>query len=194
MADYLEQIAGEWRERAAELAEWTMANLVNRTDVWGRYLPLRQRTELAGSGNHAITAPFREERGKVFLTLSSLEKHYKTRHVGGVLGVHTTSADLTSRWLAIDIDLHDPDDLSVSPQGNYVAARAWRDALANIGLDPLLFDSNGMGGYHILVLFANPMNTKSVRDFGNRLRRLRAARPEHGTRGISGQAPMESLR
>ena len=30
-------------------------------------------------------------------------------------------------------------------------------------------DSNGMGGFHILVIFAEPMSTVSVHDFGKRL-------------------------
>ena len=160
-------MAGEWRERAAELAEWTMGHLVNRSDVWGRYLPAKHRkvTE-AGTVNQAITAPFRDERGKVFLGVSSLEKHFKTRDVGGVLGLHSTSSDFTSRWLAIDIDLHDPQELSVTREGNFVAARGWHDTLAGMGFDPLLIDSNGMGGFHIWVLFAFPMSTQSVHEFG----------------------------
>jgi hypothetical protein len=169
MNEYFDRIGGEWRERATELAEWTMKHMVNRTDVWGRYLAERHRKGESRSRNKAITAPFRDERGKVFLTVSSLAKHYKTRNGGGVLGVHSTSADLTSRWLALDIDLHDPVDVSLSPQSNFSAARSWRDELAQMGFDPLLFDSNGMGGFHILVLFDRPMATGSVNEFGDRL-------------------------
>ncbi len=146
-----------------------MTHLVNRTDVWGRYLSMRQRKGEFGGRNNCITAPFRDERGKVFLQASSLEKHFKTRDVGGVLGLHSTSADVTSRWLALDIDLHDQDNLSVSPQGNFVAARGWRDALAEMGFDPLLMDSNGIGGFHVLVLFAQPMSTATVHAFGKNL-------------------------
>ncbi len=170
MVEYFERIVDEWRERAAELAVWTMTHMVNRTDVWGRYLPKKHRkVDDKGVRNNAITAPFRDERGKVFLGPSSLEKHFKTRSAGGVLGVHSTSTVLTSRWLAIDIDLHDPDDLSVTPQGNFVAAKGWWTALCEKGFDALLLDSNGQGGFHILVLFAEPMSTKSVHDFGQRL-------------------------
>jgi len=42
MADYLERIAGEWQERSSELADWVMTHLVNRTDVWGRYVQRRR--------------------------------------------------------------------------------------------------------------------------------------------------------
>ena len=169
MTDYFDRIADEWRERASELADWAMLHLVNRTDVWGRYLSKNQRKGEFGSSNNAITAPFRDERGKVFLTASSLAKHFKTRNVGGVLGIHSTGADLTSRWLAIDIDLHDDDDLSVSPQGNFAAAQSWCEKLAEMACDPLLLDSNGKGGFHLLVVFAEPIETASVNAFGKNL-------------------------
>lgn len=143
-----------------------MRCLVNRTDVWGRYVAKKYREQ---SANHAITAPFRDERGKVFLNEASLEKHYKTSTVSGVLGLHSASADLSSRWLAIDIDLHDGDELSVTAEGNFVAARHWYQILTDQGLDPLLCDSNGRGGFHLIVLFARPMCTRSVHRFGRQL-------------------------
>ncbi|MEZ6134279.1 MAG: hypothetical protein R3C53_05140 [Pirellulaceae bacterium] len=149
-----------------ELAAWTMRYLVNRTDVWGRYLAKRNRNTKDGKCNHAITAPFRDERGKVFLDAKSLEKHYRTSLVSGVLGLHSSSSDLSSRWLAIDIDLHNDDNLSVTPQGNFVAARHWYRVLVQHGFDPLLMDSNGRGGFHLLILFENPMCTRSVHQFG----------------------------
>lgn len=166
---YIERISDEWRQRAPELAQWTMTHLVNRTDVWGRYLAKKHRTNKDGIKNNAITAPFRDERGKVFLNLASLSKHFKTRNVGGILGVHSSGSDGTARWLAIDIDLHDEEELSVTAEGNFVAAKAWYDALQAKGLDPLLFDSNGKGGFHLIVIFEKPMNARSVRKFGEGL-------------------------
>jgi hypothetical protein len=163
--DYLERIAGEWRDRADELARWTMIHLVNRTDVWGRYV--RRKGE---ETTHVITAPFRDERGKVFLDIDSLRKHFRTNKPAGQLGLHSASRDLTSRWLAIDIDLHDADEIgSVSAEGNLAAACGWREVLVGQGLDPLLLDSNGMGGFHLLIVFAEPMSTASVHEFGARL-------------------------
>ena len=73
MSDYFERIADEWRERAPELAAWAYEHMVNRTDVWGRYLGEKYRTENPyGNKNKAITAPFKRERGKIFLQQSSL--------------------------------------------------------------------------------------------------------------------------
>jgi hypothetical protein len=166
---YFEQIADQWGQRATELAQWSLRTLVNRTDVWGRYLPLRHRTSAQGVQNNAITAPFREERGKVFLGISSLEKHFRTKEGGGVLGIHSTGSDGGCRWLAIDIDLHDEDDLSVTKEGNFVAAKKWWTLLQEQGLDPLFFDSNGAGGFHLWVVFDRPMVAKTVRTFADQL-------------------------
>lgn len=177
--DHFEQLAAQWHERSTELAEWTMAQLVNRTDVWGRYV--RRKGD---ETTHVVTAPFRDERGKVFLDVDSLRKHFRRKQPSGQLGLHSAGSDLTSRWLAIDIDLHDADDdLTVSPEGNLAAAIGWRQSLADSGLDPLLLDSNGVGGFHLLVVFAEPMSTDSVYEFGAKLvadyeRRGLARRPE----------------
>lgn len=177
--EYLEQIAGEWHERSSELAAWVMARLVNRTDVWGRYVRRKGDEE-----TRVVTAPFRDERGKVFLEEDSLRKHFKRKQPSGQLGLHSASSDLTSRWFAIDIDLHEgDDDLTVSREGNLAAAAAWRQVLADQGLDPLLLDSNGAGGFHLLVVFAEPMSTDSAHQFAARLvadyeRRGLARRPE----------------
>lgn len=116
-----------------------------------------------------MAAPFRDERGKTFLDLASLGKHFKTRQPSGQLGVHSTSSDLTSRWLAIDIDLHDPDEGTATKEQNLFAAKGWHHQLVEIGLDPLLVDSNGIGGFHLFVVFAEPMCTRSVHEYGKRL-------------------------
>lgn len=163
MNNYLERIAEEWSERAGEMAQWAMQRMVNRTDLWGRYLKPNHRGE--GGSNKAITAPFKKERGKIFLQTSSLAKHFKVKSAGGNLGLHSASKDGTSRWCAIDIDLHDDEDMSVTKEGNYVAAIAWRNRLVEMGFDPLLMDSNGQGGFHLLVIFARAMKTKSVHQF-----------------------------
>jgi len=160
---YFEQIANQWRERARELAHWTMNQLVNRTDVWGRY------TGKTDSPFKAVTAPFSRERGKVQLDESSLEKHFKVATGKGLLGVHSTGRGYLSRWLAIDVDRHDEDDLSITFDSNLSAMQFWSEKLRSQGLDPLLFDSNGIGGFHLWVLFEEPMDTTSVHDFGRHL-------------------------
>ena len=165
--DRIDRIADEWSERANELAEWTMSRLVNRTDVWGRYI---RRKVGEDSVTQVVTAPFRDERGKVFLDHDSLRKHFRTRLPTGQLGLHSASSDLTSRWLGIDIDLHDRDEeWGVTAEANLAAALGWREAMVERGLDPLLLDSNGAGGFHLLAIFSEPMGTASVHTFGANL-------------------------
>ena len=167
---YLKQIRSEWVARGDELADWIMTHLVNRTDVWGRYLAKKKRKDgdcsdkKTGLSGNVVTAPFKDERGKVFLGKSSLVKHFKATD-GGVLGIHSVGRGGTSRWLAIDVDRHDKEDLSVTAEGNFVAARGWYTDLQKMGFDPLMFDSNGDGGFHIWVIFDEPMRARSVREF-----------------------------
>ncbi len=165
MSDAIQQIAQQWRDRASELATWTLTHLVNRSDVWGRYVHTRKTEENPRVKYRAVTAPFRDQRGKVFLGETSLEKHFRARDGRGVLGVHSTSADLSSRWFAIDIDRHDETDLAITPESNFAAAHTWWERLLRLGFDPLLLDSNGVGGYHLLVLLGQPVETKSLHRF-----------------------------
>jgi hypothetical protein len=167
MADYIERIAGEWHQRSDELADWVLSHLVNRSDVWGRYA--RARGEAGESQIRVVTAPFREERGKVFLGVDSLKKHFKVRTGSGVLGVHGASADQTSRWMAVDIDRHDEDDLSVTREANFAAAQHWWRMLKEHGFDALWLDSNGIGGFHLMVLFAEPLAAGQVHEYGRSL-------------------------
>jgi hypothetical protein len=81
------------------------------------------------------------------------------------LGVHSQAANGTSRWFAIDIDYHTLDDHTGSREANYLAATTWFKRLQSSGFDPLLMDSNGDGGYHLLQFFSSPMNTDTVRMF-----------------------------
>ncbi len=74
--EYFERIAGEWRERAPELAECKMRCLINRNNFWRCYVDNCYREQ---SANHAITTPFRHERGKDFLNESSLENILKRK-------------------------------------------------------------------------------------------------------------------
>ncbi|HYF52199.1 MAG TPA: hypothetical protein VEJ63_22520 [Planctomycetota bacterium] len=184
MSPYLEVIAREWGARADELARWAYTHMVNRTDVWGSYLPLRKRRE----GFFFFTAPFAAARGKEFLTPALLARHFCGLD-GHLLSLHSSSADKTSRWLAIDIDRHDKDEAS-TPEANFAAALAWHDKLAAMGFDPLLFDSNGNGGYHVLIIFAEPVPTADAYDLGQRMtddweKRALPRRPETYPRHVN---------
>jgi len=158
-------LADEWRIHADALARFTMARLVNRIDVWGAYLPsARRRVTAAGRVQAAFTAPFGKARGKEFLTHGTLVRHYASLDVGHLVGLHATAPDDTSRWFAVDVDLHDELDgePSSARAANLSAVLAWWERLSARGFDPLLTDSNGAGGYHLLTVLAEPAPTPLV--------------------------------
>ncbi len=166
MGGYFEVIAEEWRARAAELGQWAFARMVNRTDVWGAYLPRSRRRQGAdGREQKVVTAPFSKARGKEFLTKGVLTRHFAGLDVGHVTGLHATSADGTSRWLGIDVDLHDDDDPALAG-ANRASGIDWHDRLVERGFDPILFDSNGAGGFHLLLVFAEPVPSADAHALG----------------------------
>jgi hypothetical protein len=165
MTPYLQIIAQEWSARAEELAHWTFEHMVNRTDVWGSYLSIEKRRT---TDQHFFIAPFAAARGKTFLTKALLAKHF-TGLDGHLISLHSSSADKTSRWITIDIDRHDGDE-AVSAECNLAAGIAWHDQLVSMGFDPLLLDSNGNGGYHLIILFSEPVPTTDIYAFGDTIR------------------------
>jgi hypothetical protein len=144
---------GDWCCVSADgaLARWAWDHLVNRRDVWGAYWPL----ELRADRGNSWTAPARTKRGQVFLTLGTLELHFAGRDVSHVVGLHSTSPANTSRWGGVDVDAHEGG--RADPRANQAAALAWYARLRGLGFAPLLTDSNGAGGFHLLALFAEPV-------------------------------------
>jgi hypothetical protein len=148
----------EWAARAGELAAWADRLLVVRRDVWGGYYCV------IGAGaewvTNQTTHPRKEDRGRRFLTLDGLGRHFRAASTRDVIGLHTTTPDNLSRWGAVDIDHHG--DQSPDPAKNLAAALAWYDELTRLGFRPLLTDSNGRGGFHLRVLFRDPVATPRV--------------------------------
>jgi hypothetical protein len=164
------------------LAAWTWTTLVNRTDVWGGYRPPHLREP--GNPNSKIwTKPAKKDRGRTLLTEPVFARHYAGRDVGHLIGLHSTSPANTSRWGAVDIDCHGP--TSTPPEVNLAAALAWYGRLASLGFTPLLTDSDGRGGFHLLALFCEPVATPRVFDF------LRWLVRDHAAHGLV--APPETF-
>src|SRR5262249_40890415 len=145
------------------IATWAWERLTNRTDAWGGYYPeykIVKRT----------TRPAKARRGSEQLTVSHLVRHFLGRSVNDLVGLHSTSPDNTSRWGALDIDQHAPDDAPPEQvervqAANWAAALAWYADLCGLGLRPLLMDSTGRGGFHLWVLFRWPQPTPEVYRF-----------------------------
>lgn len=167
MGSEQEIIGDEWAQRASELADWAMGKLVNRKDVWGQYsvlTPAERRR--SGKTYKAMTLPMKDKRGPDMVTLDKLTRHFASRHLRKpqIIGLHAKSQTATSRWFAIDIDLHDEDAIGAEDHArrNLNGALTWCRQLQQAGYDPLLFNSNGYGGFHIWVLLANPAPTEAV--------------------------------
>jgi hypothetical protein len=147
-----------WHARADELARWAWGLLVNRTDVWGGYYCAPDGE--GGWHTQQTTHPRKADRGRVLLTPDILLRHFRATYSNHIIGLHTTSPDNTSRWCAVDIDCHGPE--GSDPAANLSATLAWFDRLRRLGFAPLLTDSNGTGGYHLLALFAEAVLTPRV--------------------------------
>ena len=160
-------IGEEWAQRAGELADWAMLRLVNRKDVWGQYsvlTPAERRR--SGKTYKAMTLPVKDKRGPDMVTLDKLTRHFASRHrrKPQIIGLHAKSPEATSKWFAIDIDLHDESATGAEDHArrNLNGALAWCKTFQQAGYDPMLFNSNGYGGYHIWVLLADPAPTEAV--------------------------------
>jgi hypothetical protein len=99
-------------------------------------------------------------RGREFLTEAMLARHFAGSRRGDIVGLHTTSTDNKSRWGAFEVHWHGP--TSPAPAVNLAAALAWYGLLRQLGFLPLLTGSNGQGGYHLLVLFGEPVPPAKV--------------------------------
>jgi hypothetical protein len=163
----LNTIRAAWAEKAKDLAQWAMRLLVNRTDAWGAYVDAKDRGKVLNDGKElgsTLTRPGRRQRGKVFLDETILQEHFRANRSSSVVGLHTTSLENTSRWAAAEIDWHGP--TSTAPEINVAAAIAWHKRLETYGMSPLLTDSNGKGGYHLLVIFRESIPTADAFAFG----------------------------
>ncbi|MGK0190570.1 MAG: hypothetical protein ACI9R3_006399, partial [Verrucomicrobiales bacterium] len=163
----LQVIGMEWKQRSTELASWAMDRLVNRRDVWGQYTGPSQRKR----GQKALTLPQKSMRGQDMVTLDKLARHFGSLRRDHLIGLHAASPEEHCLWLAIDIDLHDPEaeDAADVERCNFTAATRWWKRLQQMGYDPLLYDSNGAGGYHLWILFEEPAPMAHVHALGQQL-------------------------
>ncbi len=157
----LDLTGNAWQREAGRLARWTQERLVNRTDVHGAYLSLGSRQP--GKSNN-YTAPNKALRGPGALTTEIIEEHFRGYDHGSLIGLHAISPDCTCRWFVIDIDQHG-DNQAALAAANAKAAFAWHADLQRQGFHPLLLDSNGRGGYHLLVILAEPVASQRVHAF-----------------------------
>jgi len=160
-------IAEEWMRYADDLAEWAMERLVNRRDVWSQYT-LRD----GKVGVVMLPIPERRKLGTDMVTATKLHRHFSGKSAAHLIGLFSISDHATCKWFSIDVDLHDetvPNAGEIA-ESNFVAALVWAEKLRSLGMDPLLLDSNGVGGYHVWVLLDKEYPLADVFDFADDMR------------------------
>jgi hypothetical protein len=160
-------IAEEWMRYADDLAGWAMERLVNRRDVWSQYTLKDGKVHV-----FMLPVPARRKLGTDMVTLKKLHRHFQGRSVAHLIGLFSISDHSTCKWFAIDIDLHDetvPNADEIA-EANFAAAIEWAEKLRSAGMDPMLLDSNGVGGYHVWVLLDKEYPLADVFDFADDLR------------------------
>lgn len=163
----LHWVAEEWLRYADRLAEWTMEHLVNRRDVWSQYVVKNGEVGV-------VMLPVKERRkaGAEMVTMNKLRRHYSGRAISHLIGLHSISDHSTCKWFAVDIDLHDEnvpnaDEIAAN---NFAAAIEWSRRLRESGMDPIVFDSNGVGGYHVWALLDRECPLADTYKFADELR------------------------
>jgi hypothetical protein len=161
-------IAKEWQRYADRLAEWAMERLVNRRDVWSQYTVSQGHVRV-------VMLPTLERRklGSDMVTLQKLRRHFGGRSISHLIGLHSISDHSTCKWFALDLDLHDETVMNADElaRANLNASLNWAERLREEGFDPMLLDTNGVGGYHLLTLLDGEHPLAEVYDFANELRK-----------------------
>ncbi len=169
----LDLTGNAWQRQAKRLALWTQEHLVNRTDAYGSYLPLDSREP---GKNNNYTAPVNKAlRVPGVLTFEIIEEHYRGNDQGDLIGLHAVAPDCTCKWFLVDIDQHGEDRAALAA-ANAKAALGWYADLKRQGFNPSLLDSNGAGGYHLLVVLSEPVASQRVHAFATQFIQDYAAR------------------
>jgi putative DNA primase/helicase len=149
--------AEAWRKRWEELTPYVMRHLANRLDIYGRY----------------------NKRGEMFtakdgLTPDKIARHFRPITPADIIGLHSTKAEeiqgpdgkpvvsCTCKWACNDLDHHDS---GPAPAENAMAAKHWHERAVKLGFRPLTYQSNGNGGYRVLIVFSAPVQASSALGF-----------------------------
>jgi hypothetical protein len=156
-------VVAAWQKRAQWLAQWAIHRLVNRNDAWIRYLPEKKRS-IDSEGKNLLTrqAPLPPKRGKLKLNERALVKHFRGESSSDLLAVHSVGSDNTCKWIAIDLQSHNG---TPEADARLKAAHHWESTIKSMGLHPVLLDSDGDGGYIVMVFFRTPLAANMAHDF-----------------------------
>ncbi|MEO8647863.1 MAG: hypothetical protein ABI539_01730 [Acidobacteriota bacterium] len=160
-------IAREWENYSDRLADWAMEHLVNRRDVWSQYTISHGEV-----GVVMLPIKARRKAGTDMVTINKLRRHFAGRAVSHLIGLHSISDHATCKWFAVDVDLHEEQAVNADEiaSANFSACLEWAARLRSAGFDPLLMDSNGVGGFHLWTLLDGEYPLADVYDLVSELR------------------------
>jgi len=141
-----------WIIHADELAQWAMQRMVVRPDAYLSYYRTTEGDADACKRDRKVTPKL-------------LQSHFAAVQTDGLIGLYTTSPDAKCRWLAIDLDRHPEHSDEVGEQNIRFALYLF-ETLSGLGFHPLLIDTNGKGGFHLLVFLDQDVPAEQVRAFG----------------------------
>lgn len=142
-----------WADQATALAQWTQRCLVNRSDLWQAWVAKSWWSNQIES---------REVRG--LLSERRIIEHFAATNSTQLLAVHSSSLQQTTRWLAILVERQGKND-PVTPGVNFQAILIWFEMLESMGFRPILEDTDGAGGYRLLVPFNTPVSLDHIGRF-----------------------------
>lgn len=157
-------IANQWQARAADLSRWTMKHMINRSDLWVSHMPPSRQKK----GQFATVMPKMSRRGKKKITDQIINMHFQGNRIDHLVGLHANSDTHTARWLGVDISRRGEHD-TAKPGDNFQAALDWADKLKSFDVDPLVLDSDGAGGFRLLVIFDQAVDTRRLNEIGRDL-------------------------
>jgi len=148
------EVVNAWHESAMALASWASEHLVNNPKGCGGYWV-----------DECCTVS--QTTHKEPPDLDRLVRHFRARTSNDLVGLHALvrgeDGVCRSLWTGVDIDRHDDE---VEAAATLKLALAVHDRAKAAGFTPLLSQSDGKGGYHVLVLHAEPIESWLARAFG----------------------------
>jgi putative DNA primase/helicase len=137
-----------WHAKAKELAAWALTRYFGRFDRYGGYYREDDNTKPINKPSDGLLANC--------VNVKLLERHFRATGTDDIVGAHTLNTDDVGKYIGIDIDAHD--DTEFNPEQNLRLAKAVYADLVKLGFQPLMYESNGKGGYHIVVFFSGTIS------------------------------------
>ena len=150
VAGGFERERAAWADHAEQLADWGWKRFINRDDRVLRYLSEAERSD-----NCKVIAATRP------LSVADLISHFTCSDRSKIQIAYAIAPDNTCRWGAIDIDAHGICG-ELRAKLNLAAAEKLAAELRRHGFAVLVFESDGNGGFHVVVFFAEPLPSADV--------------------------------